>query len=105
MDNNLAGWIASAFTLATFASCQGRTLRLCALAANAAFIVYGATAHLWPVLVLHATLVPINLWRLSQLRGQAPAGRAAQPAGEPGACRSASRVDAVNDLRPSRIAL
>ncbi|MEO8079290.1 MAG: hypothetical protein ABI641_02085 [Caldimonas sp.] len=75
--DNLAGWIASAFTLATFACCQGRALRLCALAANAAFIVYGATAHLWPVLALHAILVPLNLWRLSQLRSDAPSGRVA----------------------------
>lgn len=67
----VVGWIASGFTLATFVCCQGRPLRLCALAANAAFIAYGATVHLWPVLALHAALVPINLWRLSQLQNDA----------------------------------
>ena len=63
---DIVGWVASGFTLATFACCQGRALRLCALAANSAFIAYGAMAHLWPVLALHAMLVPINAWRLSQ---------------------------------------
>jgi len=64
---DVVGWIASGFTLATFACCEGRALRLCALAANSAFIAYGAMAHLWPVLALHALLVPINAWRLSQI--------------------------------------
>ena len=67
--NDIVGWIASGFTLITFACCQGRALRLCALAANSAFIAYGAMAHLWPVLALHAVLVPINAWRLSQICG------------------------------------
>lgn len=45
-------------------------LRLTALAANLCFIAYGATAQLWPVLVLHLALMPLNLHRLRQLRQQ-----------------------------------
>jgi hypothetical protein len=60
------GWAAAALTLLTFVSGEMRRLRLLALAANAAFIGYGALAGLLPVLALHLTLVPVNLWRLNQ---------------------------------------
>jgi hypothetical protein len=59
------GWVASSLTLVTFMCADMRRLRCAALGANAAFIAYGALAHLWPVLVLHLLLVPVNLWRLA----------------------------------------
>ena len=43
-------------------------LRYVALLAKAAFIAYGFTAQLWPVLALHFVLVPVNVWRLVQTR-------------------------------------
>ncbi len=58
------GWVASSLTLVTFMCADMRRLRCAALGANAAFIAYGALAQLWPVLVLHLLLVPVNLWRL-----------------------------------------
>lgn len=69
------GWIAAALTLGTFVCSDMRRLRLIALAANAAFIAYGALSPALPVLVLHLSLVPVNLWRLRQTRlaMQAPA--------------------------------
>lgn len=66
------GWLASALTLLTFLCTDMRHLRYTALGANAAFIVYGASAQLWPVLALHLLLVPVNLWRLAR---HAPGGR------------------------------
>ena len=60
------GWAAAGLTLATFICCDMRRLRLLALAANAAFIAYGAVAQLLPVLMLHLALVPVNLWRLNE---------------------------------------
>lgn len=70
----LLGWTAAALTLSTFLCREMRRLRLLALAANAAFIGYGALAGLLPVLALHLLLVPVNLWRLNQaLRPAAPA--------------------------------
>ncbi len=65
------GWIAAGLTVATFSCVQPVALRLCALAANFAFIAYGASASLWPVLALHAMLLPINLTRLLQARSHA----------------------------------
>jgi len=67
------GWIAAGLTVATFSCVQPVALRVCALAANAAFIAYGASAGLWPVLVLHAALLPINVIRLLQARSLATA--------------------------------
>jgi hypothetical protein len=42
-------------------------LRSMALASNLAFIAYGYLADLMPVLLLHAVLLPVNVYRLSQL--------------------------------------
>jgi len=63
------GWVAAGLTLAAFICRDMRRLRLLALAANAAFIAYGALAQLLPVLMLHLLLVPVNLWRLNQAFG------------------------------------
>jgi hypothetical protein len=41
-------------------------LRSVAIASNLTFIAYASAAHLLPVLVLHAALLPINAWRLWQ---------------------------------------
>jgi len=35
-------------------------LRVFAMASNVLFIVYGASANLFPIVVLHAILLPIN---------------------------------------------
>lgn len=64
--NDYLGWMAAGLTLMTFASADPRRLRILALSANLAFMAYGATAGLLPVLALHAALLPINLWRLLQ---------------------------------------
>ena len=77
---DVLGWAAPALTLLAF-SCND-LVRLCyvALSANAAFIAYGLTAQLWPVLALHFVLVPINAWRLWQtlrLQRGSPAQRPA----------------------------
>ena len=61
----IAGWAASALMLCTFLCEEALTLRAVALAANLAFIVYGALAGLVPVLVLHLALIAVNLRRLA----------------------------------------
>lgn len=70
----LSGWGAAVLTLLAFSCTNIVRLRYVALAANAAFITYGLTAELWPVLALHSVLVPINLWRLLQTRRSCPRG-------------------------------
>jgi CRP-like cAMP-binding protein len=43
-------------------------LRILALASNVLFATYGYLDHLYPVLILHATLLPINFLRLLQFQ-------------------------------------
>ncbi len=64
---DLAGWLAATLTLMTFVCRDMRRLRMLGLAANVAFIAYGAAAGLLPVLALHTMLAPVNLWRLREL--------------------------------------
>jgi hypothetical protein len=65
---DVLGWAAAALTLLSFSCSDILRLRYVALSANAAFIAYGFTAKLWPVLALHFVLVPVNVWRLVQTR-------------------------------------
>ncbi|MBX3600910.1 MAG: hypothetical protein KF863_09800 [Rubrivivax sp.] len=75
---DLVGWLAATLTLLTFVCCDMRRLRVLAICANVAFVAYGASADLMPVLALHLMLAPVNLWRLRELhrprlQGPAPA--------------------------------
>ena len=62
-----AGWTAALLTFLTFSMRSMRLLRIVALSANGCFILYGALAGLWPVLALHAALLPCNYLRLREL--------------------------------------
>lgn len=64
------GWAASGLVLATFSMRSMRALRLTAIASNVAFIGYAGYNWLLPILVLHIALLPLNVWRLVQLRRQ-----------------------------------
>jgi CRP/FNR family transcriptional regulator, cyclic AMP receptor protein len=65
------GYLASLLVLATFSVRGMVALRALAIVSNLAFIGYAALTHIYPVLLLHALLLPVNLSRLSQaLRAQ-----------------------------------
>lgn len=73
----LLGYAAAALVLASFCMRGMVALRLTAIAGNLAFIAYGVSAGLDPVLLLHLLLLPLNALRLrqahlSRLRAQAP---------------------------------
>ena len=40
------------------------TLRALAITSNIAFIGYGYLGELWPILILHAAMLPVNIHRL-----------------------------------------
>lgn len=109
----LLGWVAAGLTLLTFACTEMRRLRLLALGANFAFVAYASQAELWPVLALHLTLIPINLWRLLQARpqrerGPLPARRRAPAACVEGRARRRRRPACVfhpGATRPTRSAV
>lgn len=66
---DLIGYTASVFVLLTFYMKEMALLRLAALCSNVCFLAYGISLRLEPVVVLHATLIPLNAWRLSQALG------------------------------------
>jgi hypothetical protein len=73
------GFTAAGLVLATFCMRSMRALRWVAIASNLAFIAYGYLGHLAPVLLLHVLLLPVNVYRLTQLcGGQAHRERSAE---------------------------
>ena len=60
------GYIASGLVFLTFCMKRMLGLRVIAIASNIAFLIYGAGAGLFPIFVLHATLLPLNLIRTAQ---------------------------------------
>jgi CRP/FNR family transcriptional regulator, cyclic AMP receptor protein len=71
----IAGWVASALVFSTFFMRTMLPLRVAAIASNAAFmsyallgLEYGHFDRLYPILVLHASLLPLNVARLRELR-------------------------------------
>jgi hypothetical protein len=65
--DDIIGYIASTLVLATFSMKSLRSLRITAIASNVAFISYGVTADMRPILILHCILLPVNVVRLVQL--------------------------------------
>jgi CRP/FNR family transcriptional regulator, cyclic AMP receptor protein len=71
----VAAWTASALVFSTFFMKTMLPLRVVAIASNIGFmsyallgLAYGDFGHLYPVLVLHSCLLPLNVPRLRQLR-------------------------------------
>ena len=62
------GYAASLLVFCTFYMKTMIPLRLVAVASNVAFIAYGFLGGLAPVLILHATLLPLNTVRVLQMR-------------------------------------
>lgn len=62
------GYVAVGLVLATFSMRTMIPLRLLGIASNVAFIAYGALDSIWPVLLLHALLLPLNVYRLVEMR-------------------------------------
>ena len=63
---NILGYIASASVLATFCMSTMIRLRMVALGSNLLFASFGAIAQIYPVMILHLILLPINTVRLWQ---------------------------------------
>jgi hypothetical protein len=77
-----SGYIASLLVFLTFYMKDMVPLRVVALFSNVAFLVYGGALHLWPVILLHGALIPINIWRLAaefRTTETAQAAKAAPP--------------------------
>jgi hypothetical protein len=66
--NDLVGFAAAFAVLASFCMTTIVSLRSVAIASNVLFILYGMLGHIYPVLFLHVTLLPINLIKLYHIR-------------------------------------
>jgi hypothetical protein len=62
------GFCASFAVLASFCMTAIVPLRLLAVTSNVLFGAYGLLAHIYPVMLLHMLLLPINLLKLWRLR-------------------------------------
>jgi hypothetical protein len=63
---DLVGWIAASLVLATFSARSMVPLRALAVGSNVAFVGYAYMAGLWPILLLHSIMLPLNAQRLRQ---------------------------------------
>ena len=63
----ILGYLATAFNIAAYSMRTMIPLRILAIISNAVFIVYGAVGAVYPVLVLHAILLPLNSYRLREM--------------------------------------
>ena len=64
----LSGYIASLLVFVAFYMKTMIPLRVVAILSNVAFITYAVGGHLYPVLILHTVLLPLNCIRLRQMR-------------------------------------
>jgi hypothetical protein len=62
------GFTAAFSVLASFCMTTIVALRTLALLSNVLFILYGLCAHIYPVLILHIILLPINLAKLHRIK-------------------------------------
>ena len=71
----IAGWVAAVLVFSSFFMKTMIPLRIVAIVSNVAFMTYallgleyGVFGRVYPILVLHSSLLPLNLLRLRQLR-------------------------------------
>ncbi len=64
---DLVGYLAALTVLVTFCMNTKMPLRGLAIVSNVLFILYGIGGHLYPVFLLHAVLLPINILKMVQL--------------------------------------
>ena len=67
---DLLGFAAAVAVLAGFCMNSIRHLRMAALASNVLFVLYGVLAHIYPVVILHVILLPINLRKLHRIKSE-----------------------------------
>jgi CRP/FNR family transcriptional regulator, cyclic AMP receptor protein len=64
---DVLGYAASLTVFATFCMSTMMPLRYMAIASNVLFTAFGYFGHIYPVLILHAVLLPVNIIRLAQI--------------------------------------
>ena len=62
------GYLAAGLVFATFCMKTMIPLRIVGITSNVTFMVYAWLADVVPLFVLHCALLPMNIWRLTQIR-------------------------------------
>jgi len=62
----LVGYLAASLVFAMVCTKRMVPLRALGIASNIAFLGYGYLGELWPILILHAAMLPMNIHRLRQ---------------------------------------
>jgi multidrug resistance efflux pump len=63
----LAAWVASLLTFTTFYMKTMLPLRVVGILSNVAFLTFAVLENIVPVILLHGTLLPLNIFRLHQI--------------------------------------
>jgi hypothetical protein len=87
------GYVAAALVVSAFYMKKTSHLRVIAIGSNLAFLTYGSLAHLLPVIALHLTLLPINVWRLFELSSSQPPEASSKASADPSSPRSPDALD------------
>lgn len=66
---DMFGYIASTLVFATFYVRNILKLRFLAIGSNIAFIIYAVGDNLLPIFILHSLLLPLNIYRIFELKG------------------------------------
>lgn len=64
---DFVGYLASFFNIASISRRSMIPLRVLAILSNCTFIAYGASAQLYPILITHLILLPLNALRLREM--------------------------------------
>lgn len=64
---DIIGYIAAALMFSTFYMRRMIPLRAVGIASNCTFIIYAGISHVYPLLVLHMALLPLNIIRMVQM--------------------------------------
>lgn len=62
------GFMGSLFTVLTYSMKEMLWLRIAALLSCTSYMLYGMMIQSWPLILMDMALLPINLWRLIELR-------------------------------------
>jgi len=65
---DVVGYLGGVLVFCTFYLKTMIRLRVVAVVSNVVFIAYGAMGHLVPIMVLHTLLLPLNVWRLIEVK-------------------------------------
>jgi uncharacterized protein YjiS (DUF1127 family) len=63
---NVIGYLAAGLVFAAFCAKRMVPLRILAIASNIGFISYGSLLGLWPIVLLHSGMLPMNIVRLRE---------------------------------------